>query len=480
MLFRSYSSYLGGQSSDSGVTGQGALSTVTNQAATTAADSGATTNTGSKITYHTGQEFEGGQVLNLAKQLASATSAGDLKGGVFGTTGQSIGFDFDQAKTLLGDNTTAVNQVFLDAAAGLISRGITDLNQLKSGDVMANATVRPEYDQYGVPTGRYVATWGGDYEGNNQQSRVLTADEAAKVVSKEVGGADGSYTTYEPLNVAIGKGIFDQNGRMISDTSQLRIGDTYTGAGGTIYNLTLDPSTGKPAFSTTGVSTSNVGDLGAILSVLQFVPGAAPFAMAANAALAASQGNTIGALASLTGIPGVSDALNPTLVGALQTANQVNNLANAVQTGNWLGALSSASSLSGAGLGNTQLGDTGFTVNDAMRIGNIVNAVNKGDVGALTRAISTYAKSQNQTGGITNRILDETILDAGVKAFVDSKRAGASDEDAMDASKVATGGVEVPGLADLQNILKTAYAGSGTQLAAADTGTVTEIGRAHV
>ena len=254
------------------------------------------------------------------------------------------------------------------------------------------------------------------------------------------------------------------------------IGDTYTGPGGTLYNLSIDPATGKPAFSTSGVSTSNVGDLSAILSVLQFVPGAAPFAMAANAALAASQGNTIGALASLTGIPGVSDALNPTLVGALQTANQVSNLANAVQTGNWLGALSSASSLSGAGLGNTQLGDTGFTVNDAMRIGNIVNAVNKGDVGALTRAISTYAKSQNQTGGITNRILDETILDAGVKAFVDSKRAGASDEDAMDASKFATGGVEVPGLADLQNILKTAYAGSGTQLAAADTGTVTDAG----
>ena len=136
-----------------------------------------------------------------------------------------------------------------------------------------------------------IAFWGGDT--GNEQTRVLTPEEAAKVK------ADTSYegTTYQPIQTAIGKGIFDSNGRQISDSSQLNIGDTYTGPGGTIYNLTIDPKTGKPAFSTTGVSTSNVGDLSGVLSVLQFVPTLTPFVMAANAAIAASQKNPLGALA---------------------------------------------------------------------------------------------------------------------------------------------------------------------------------------
>ena len=109
-----YGSYLSGQAPTTG----GALSTVTtptSNVVTPTADSGALStsqsattapvDTGPTLTYYTGQKFQGNQVLNLAEQLASATRAGDLKGGVFGTTGQSIGFDFDQAKTLLGDNT---------------------------------------------------------------------------------------------------------------------------------------------------------------------------------------------------------------------------------------------------------------------------------------------------------------------------------------------------------------------------------------
>ena len=186
------------------------------------------------LTYYTGKQYEGNQVMNLAKQLASATDAGALKGGAFGTTGQSIGFNFDQAQKLLGPNASAVGQVFLDAAAQLIDKGVTDLNQLKTGDIMGTANIRQEYDASGNPTGRLIAFWGGDT--GNEQTRVLTPEEAAKVK------ADTSYegTTYQPIQTAIGKGIFDSNGRQISDSSQLNIGDTYTGPGGTIYNLTID------------------------------------------------------------------------------------------------------------------------------------------------------------------------------------------------------------------------------------------------
>lgn len=385
------------------------------------------------LTYYTGKQYEGNQVLNLARQLATATDAGALKGGVFGEKGASIGFDFDQAKKVLGDNPSAVSQVLLDAAAGLIDKGITDLSQLKYGDITGQVNVRPEYDQNGVPTGRYVANWGGDYEGNNQQTRVLTPEEAAKVVSKEVGGADGSYTAYEPLTTTIGKGIYDSKGNLISNTGQLQVGETYTGPGGTQYKLTFDES-GKPAFGTTGFSTGNMGDVAGILSVLQFVPGAQPFVLAANAALAAANKNPLGALASVAGIPGVSDFVNPQLASALTTANQVSNAVNAANKGDLLALVNAG--VGATGVGGAPLGETGLTVGDALKTANFANAVSTGDPNAISRALSSIIGSQKTgtAGGITNRTYDDTIVSAGAKAFVDSKNVGASDADAYAAA----------------------------------------------
>ena len=377
--------------------------------------------TGPTLNYYTGKQYQGNQVLDLAKQLAGVADLGALRGGAFGTQGQSIGFDYDQAQKLLGTDPTAAQQVFLDAAANLIDKGVTSLDQLKAGDIMGQANVRPETDEYGNQTGRYIATWGGDYEGNNQNSRVLTPEEAAKVVSKEVWGGDDTYTAYEPINTAIGKGIYDANGKLISDTGQLSIGETYTGPGGTQYHLTFNEQ-GKPVFSTSGVSTSDAGSIGALLSVASLIPGAAPFTMAANAALAAANNNPLGALASLSGIPGVSDFANPQLISALQTANQVNNLVNAYNKGDIFGLLGSGAALAGpSGLGSTKIGDTNITVSDAMKAANLAKAVASGDPSMLSRAISMFGNlpkgtstkvSADDTGGLPG--LNLAAADSGI------------------------------------------------------------------
>ena len=155
------------------------------------------------LTRYTGKTYEGAQLYNLAKQLAAATSSGALQGGAYGVVGGNIGFATEEAKKLLGDNTSAVGQVFLDAASNLLDKGITDLNQLKIGDIMGQATVQPQYDGEGRPTGKLLAVWGGD--DYTPSSRVLTDQEAANLKQKPVQGEGGSDTTYEPINIAIGK-----------------------------------------------------------------------------------------------------------------------------------------------------------------------------------------------------------------------------------------------------------------------------------
>ena len=83
------------------------------------------------LKYYTGEEYQGKQVLDLAKQLAGITDFKSLSGGVFGESKPSVGFDYTEAQKLLGRDPTTVDQVLLDAAANLIKQGITDVSQLK-------------------------------------------------------------------------------------------------------------------------------------------------------------------------------------------------------------------------------------------------------------------------------------------------------------------------------------------------------------
>lgn len=172
-------------------------------------------------------------------------------------------------------------------------------------------------------------------------------------------------------------------------------GGTFAGKGNTGYRVDFAPD-GTPYFYTTGASSSDIGKIAPFLALASFVPGVAPFAAAANAAIAIDQGNVLGGLASLAGIPGISEAANAagagSIVSGLKTANQVSNLVNAAESGNILGVLSSGANLTGTG--GVQLGDTGYNVADVLKTANIINAADQGNVLPLINSLTKAGLSE--------------------------------------------------------------------------------------
>jgi hypothetical protein len=83
----------------------------------------------SKVTDYQGKTYDRDQLLNLSKQVAGSIDANAIKGGVFNTKGESIGFNYDEATKLLGHPPTAAEQVILDMSRHLLNEGVTDLNK---------------------------------------------------------------------------------------------------------------------------------------------------------------------------------------------------------------------------------------------------------------------------------------------------------------------------------------------------------------
>lgn len=163
-------------------------------------------------------------------------------------------------------------------------------------------------------------------------------------------------------------------------------GGTFAGKGNTGYGVQFDEQ-GNPLFYTQGASSSDVGKLAPLLAMAQFIPGLQPFAAAANAAIAAGQGNVLGAIAGAAGLGGYSDIANAA------------NFAGAVQSGNPLGILSSGANLGGADLSGVAnaagLGDLtnigGYNINDAVKMYQTAKAIQSGDPSAIISAVGGYA-----------------------------------------------------------------------------------------
>jgi len=74
-----------------------------------------------------GKTYDPAVILALSKQIASAVDPTAINGGVFTTKGKSVGFNSDDATTLLGREPNSADQVFLDMARHLAKEGVTDL-----------------------------------------------------------------------------------------------------------------------------------------------------------------------------------------------------------------------------------------------------------------------------------------------------------------------------------------------------------------
>jgi hypothetical protein len=87
----------------------------------------AQTNNQQYVKDYQGTEFDPATILKLSQQITASIDPNAIKGGVFSTKGESVGFNYDEATRLLGKAPTATEQVVLDMARHLAKEGVTDL-----------------------------------------------------------------------------------------------------------------------------------------------------------------------------------------------------------------------------------------------------------------------------------------------------------------------------------------------------------------
>ena len=218
------------------------------------------------VTDYQGHQYDGTQLLTLAQQIAN--NAGTMTGGAFQTKGENIGFAASEANKLLGRTATASEQVLLDMARQMMQTGITDLSQLKTQDITGSASVSIDPD-----TGEYYALV-PSADGETSTRKNLTPDQVAKIRTEEVVGSgdEGSYVRRTIDDLVTGKGLF-ANGKLLSQANAIdnpieyTIGNTYTGGGGTSYQLKIDEKTGKPVVSASGFTTSDADSIMPIIMI---------------------------------------------------------------------------------------------------------------------------------------------------------------------------------------------------------------------
>lgn len=276
----------------------------------------------------------------------------------------------------------------------LLNNGVTDLKQLTMGDVPA------------VETGKFVAQNGGwALETRGQKASGEPGDMEIQYkpvtdpkVLNQLQNSDSpvvylDYDTGKTQKHLINKDTGEAVGKAVGDGNTFRVGSTAAGKGMVYYNVAMqprtDPATGQTSYIPVPVQqykdTSSVRDIAPVLAMASFVPGVAPFAMAANAALAASQGNWTGALLSGIGaVPGLSAAAGMPL--AAETAKTIAGVssglrvANALSKGDYLGAITGAGNLVGAG-GWTVPGTAGVFGENGLNLGQLGKGL--GALGAL-------------------------------------------------------------------------------------------------
>jgi len=175
-------------------------------------------------------------------------------------------------------------------------------------------------------------------------------------------------------------------------------GGTYAGKGNTGYGVQFDAQ-GNPIFYTQGASSSDIGKIAPLLTLASFVPGLQPFAMAANAAIAAKQGNPLGVITNLAGMGGLAG-----VSGMSDVANAA-RFAGAVKSGDPLAMLFSGANLAGV----SDIG--GVNLRDASKTIGAIKAIESGDPLALLPYLSSIAPKDSGLSPSTEPPSTEPPLD---------------------------------------------------------------------
>ena len=180
------------------------------------------------ITDDSGNQYRSDQLLKVAAQVGENFNK-DNKATSFNTTGLTIGFSYNDIKSLFPPDVpiTGVEQTVFDMARGALSLGITDLNALKNPNVAGLGGPRGGYEYYFPP-------------GTPGLENVPTTNNT-------------SYPGWHVLKGDRDKGV--------------AIGGTYAGKGGETQYY-FDPAQGQVL--TRVVDTGNAQDIGLVLAFATF------------------------------------------------------------------------------------------------------------------------------------------------------------------------------------------------------------------
>lgn len=327
------------------------------------------------VTDYQGKTYDRDQLLNLSKQVAGSIDANAIKGGVFNTKGESIGFNYDEATKLLGHPPTAAEQVILDMSRHLLNEGVTDLNQAD-----ASTTNR-----------RFGSTYTG-----------------------------GGGTIYELKKDADGKPIISSWSKDTSDKKTILTGLALAAAAFGIPGVTEGLLSGAPAGATLGTVGSDLAALSGVGSTTALT--AAESAALYGGGTGLTAGSTLSGLnagSSLSGLTGGSLSATNALLGDAALGSTLAG-ASTLPIGTTLGALGAAgagSSLLNAGAGaaaGSALGTgAGSALGTTLGQGLVLNAAgNLLGTAANQEGINDARTAITQGGATANTALNNAYNNA--------------------------------------------------------------------
>jgi len=209
------------------------------------------------VTDYQGRSYDSATILNLAKQITASIDPNAVKGGVFSTSGESVGFNFDEASKLLGKAPTASEQVVLDMARHLSKEGVTDLNQVDATETNrrfgstftggGGTIYEIKKDAEGKPI---ISTWSKD---TSDKKTILGGLALAALAFGIPGVSEGLLSTAPAGSTlgtigaeAVATGTVGTTGLTMAELAQLDL--ALGGAGGTLGAETLAAALTSGAF----------------------------------------------------------------------------------------------------------------------------------------------------------------------------------------------------------------------------------------
>jgi hypothetical protein len=364
-----------------------------------------------------GKSYDPKTILALAKQITASIDPNAIKGGVFSTKGESIGFNYDQATNLLGHAPSATEQVALDMARHLSNEGVTDLNNVDATGTNrrfgstytggGGTIYEIKKDADGKPI---ISTWSKD----TSDKKAIIGGLALAALAFGIPGVSEGLLSSAPAGATVGTvGASTAAGLTGAElaAAEMALGaGSYAGGTSTLGTLgALGTEAAVAGMGTgTGLTVGGAGGLGGATGVSSLggslgtgltTAGAGGLGGAGGAAGLGGLGTGVGA-----GVGGM--AATNSLLGNAALGSTLANTATGL-TGSALNSLGAGGSLLNAGAG------AGSALGTTLGQGLALNAIGSG-LGAVANqsGISNARDLINQYGGIANTQLNTAYTDA--------------------------------------------------------------------